>query len=214
MINKQILCDNLTLYLVTDRDMLCGTSLLDAIESAVKGGVTIVQLREKNSTLEDFIKIGKAVKNMLDNYNIPLIINDNIDVCIAVNADGVHLGSTDGSIKNARERLGADKIIGASARTVEGAKALEAEGADYLGVGAVFGTSTKLDAKTISEIILKDITSSVSIPVVAIGGVNADNICKLKGCGVFGVAVISAILKTDDIACAALAIKKLALSIK
>ena len=210
MINKNNLKKNLALYLVTDRGMITGGDLLSAVEMAVKGGVTIVQLREKNASYDEFLARGIELKSMLDRYDIPLIINDNVDICIALDAYGVHLGQSDGNILDARKRLGEDKVIGASARTVEGARLAELQGADYLGIGAVFGTSTKLDASTISPDILGAIASSIHIPVVAIGGVSECNISQLEGKGASGVAVISAILKADDITDKASIIKKLA----
>ena len=191
--------NDLVLYLVTDRDMVHNTTLEIAIERAILGGVTIVQLREKKLSHDEFVRRAKRVKVICDRYNIPLIINDNVDVCREVNASGVHLGSQDMSIAQARNILGNDKIIGASARSVVMAKRAEMQGADYLGVGAVFGTSTKSDAVTISPSILKDIASSVDIPVVAIGGVSLENVEKLKDTCISGVAVISSILKSNDI---------------
>jgi len=198
--------DKLALYLVTDRDML--TCEMDmAIERAILGGVTIVQLREKGISDIEFIARAIIVKRVCDKYNVPLIINDNVNVCIAANADGVHLGQSDGNIKDARAKLGADKIIGVSARTIDMAIDAQSAGADYLGVGAVFGTTTKSDALTLSPEILQSIVSSVDIPVVAIGGVSLDNISKLDNTGIAGAAVISAILKSDDITLAASNIK-------
>lgn len=187
----------LKLYLVTDRKMANG-ALEEAVENAILGGVTIVQLREKNATFEEFCEKAKAMKTICDKYNVPLIINDNVEVCLAVGASGVHLGANDLDIAKAREKLGKNAIIGGSARSVEVARLAKKAGADYLGVGAVFGTNTKLDAKTISPEILKQIVTSVDIPVVAIGGVNTQNIEALKGVGISGVAVVSAILKEKD----------------
>ena len=199
MIDNKILKDNLSLYLVTDRGMMLDRDLNSAVESAVRGGVSIVQLREKNASFEQFLERGVQLKRILDKHNVPLIINDNIEVCIALDAYGVHLGQSDGGIAEARALLGSDKVIGASARTVEGAMLAVAEGADYLGIGAVFGTSTKLDACTINPDILGEIASSVDVPIVAIGGVCENNILQLNGKGISGVAVISDILKSDDI---------------
>lgn len=192
--------ESLVLYLVTDRNMACG-SLEEAVEEAIKAGVTMVQLREKQANFEDFCAKAKAMKVICDKYNIPLIINDNVEVCLAVDASGVHLGGSDCDIPTARKILG-DKIIGGSCRDIETAKRLERQGADYLGVGAVFGTNTKTDAKTINISILKDICDSVSIPVVAIGGINESNIVDLKGSGIAGVAVVSSILKAKDVSLA------------
>ena len=199
MIDTNKLRENLTLYLVTDRGMVVDGDLTSAVESAVIGGVSIVQLREKGLNFDEFLARGRELKSVLDKHNIPLIINDNIDICIALDAYGVHLGQSDGGIAQARIKLGADKIIGASARTIEGARLAVSEGADYLGVGAVFGTSTKLDAHTISPEILAGIIASIDMPVVAIGGVSEHNISQLTGTSISGVAVISAILKADNI---------------
>lgn len=193
-----MLKDNLMLYLVTDSKM-CGDNFENIIETAIKAGVTMVQLREKDITFEEFCKKALKLKEICIKYKVPLIINDNVDICVAVNADGVHLGSSDMDIVTARSILGNSKIIGGSCRDSETAKLLENSGADYLGVGAVFGTQTKQDAKTISVEILKQVCSSINIPVVAIGGVNAENIAKLKGSGVAGVAVISSILKAKNV---------------
>ncbi len=190
--------NDLMLYLVTDRNM-CGEHLESVVETAIKAGVTIVQLREKQADFKEFCDKALKMKKICDKYNIPLIINDNIDVCLAVDADGVHLGSSDCDIAKARTILGNSKIIGASSREVKTALLAQNAGADYLGVGAVFGTNTKSDAKAISKDILKEIANSVNIPVVAIGGITADKVSELKGCGIAGVAVVSAILKAQDI---------------
>ena len=190
--------NDLMLYLVTDRSM-CGEHLESVVETAIKAGVTIVQLREKQADFKEFCDKALKMKKICDKYNIPLIINDNIDVCLAVDADGVHLGSSDCDIAKALMILGNDKIIGASSREVKTALLAQNAGADYLGVGAVFGTNTKSDAKAISKDILKEIANSVNIPVVAIGGITADKVSELKGCGIAGVAVVSAILKAQDI---------------
>ena len=190
--------NDLMLYLVTDRNM-CGEHLESVVETAIKAGVTIVQLREKQADFKEFCDKALKMKKICDKYNIPLIINDNIDVCLAVDADGVHLGSRDCEIAKARTILGNSKIIGASSREVKTALLAQNAGADYLGVGAVFGTNTKSDAKAISKDILKEIANSVNIPVVAIGGITADKVSELKGCGIAGVAVVSAILKAQDI---------------
>lgn len=187
----------LNLYLVTDRKM-AQKPLEQAVEQAILGGVTIVQLREKDASFEEFCEKARAMKAVCDKYNIPLIINDNVEVCLAVGASGIHLGASDLDIEKARKMLGENAIIGGSARSVEIAKRAEKAGADYLGVGAVFGTSTKLDAKTISPKILKEIARSVNIPVVAIGGVSLANVEKLKDTGISGVAVVSGILKAED----------------
>lgn len=187
------------LYLVTDRAVIKRGSFLDVVECALRGGVNVVQLREKGRNGEEIIAVAKELKELTKHYNVPLIINDSPRIARLSGADGVHLGMTDGEISEAREFLGRDAIIGGSARTVERAIMLENQGADYLGVGAVFGTSTKADAKTINTDILSDICHAVNIPVVAIGGVNKDNIFRLKGTGASGIAVVSAIMGSDDV---------------
>lgn len=187
------------LYLVTDRAVIKRGTFLNAVEQALKGGVTIVQLREKGKSESEIIRVAKELKELTSYYNVPLIINDSPSIAKLSGADGVHLGMTDGEVSVAREFLGGKAIIGGSARTVERAKMLESQGADYLGVGAVFGTKTKTDAKTINTDILSEICHAVKIPVVAIGGVNKENIVRLKGTGVSGIAVVSAIMGSDDI---------------
>lgn len=187
------------LYLVTDRAVIKRVTFLNAVEQALKGGVNVVQLREKGKSESEIIRVAKELKELTSYYNVPLIINDSPSIAKLSGADGVHLGMTDGEVSEAREFLGGKAIIGGSARTVERAKMLESQGADYLGVGAVFGTKTKADAKTINTDILSDICHAVKIPVVAIGGVNKENIIRLKGTGASGIAVVSAIMGSDDI---------------
>ncbi len=192
---------DLLLYLVTDSSIANG-KLEEIVKLAVENGVTMVQLREKELAFKEFCDRALKVKTICDKYNIPLIINDNVAVCLAVNASGVHLGSSDCDISIARQKLGNNKIIGGSCRDTYRAMLAEKAGADYLGVGAVFGTSTKLDAKPITLQTLSTIASSVSIPVVAIGGINAKNILQLKDSGIAGVAVVSAIIKAQNVATA------------
>lgn len=187
------------LYLVTDRAVIKRVTFLNAVEQALKGGVNVVQLREKGKSESEIIRVAKELKELTSYYNVPLIINDSPSIAKLSGADGVHLGMTDGEVSEAREFLGGKAIIGGSARTVERAKMLESQGADYLGVGAVFGTKTKADAKTINTDILSDICHAVKIPVVAIGGVNKENIIRLKGTGASGIAVVSAIMGSDDV---------------
>lgn len=187
------------LYLVTDRAVIKRGGFFDAVECALKGGVNVVQLREKGRSEDGIIAVAKELKELTKHYNVPLIINDSPRIARLSGADGVHLGMSDGEVSEAREFLGRDAIIGGSARTVERAIMLENQGADYLGVGAVFGTSTKADAKTINTDILSDICHAVSIPVVAIGGVNKDNVIRLKGTGASGIAVVSAIMGSEDV---------------
>lgn len=192
-----------TLYLCTDRSIMTSDSVEESVELAIKGGVTVVQLREKECTSREFYETAKGVKEVTDAYEIPLIINDRLDIALAVGADGVHLGQKDVPVQVARNLLGADKIVGATANTVE--KAVEAwkSGADYLGVGDIFGTTTKSDTKHISLEELKAIRQSVQIPVVAIGGINAGNIALLRETGIEGAAVISAVIGQKDITAAA-----------
>ena len=199
----------LKLYAVTDRTWLKGQPLAFQIEEALKGGVTIVQLREKGLSTKAFVQEALAIKAITTRYNVPLIINDNVEVALLSDADGVHLGLDDMSVSKARTLLGPDKIIGASARTIERALEAESEGATYLGVGAIFGTTTKQDAKTITLDLLHSICLATAIPVVAIGGINEATLLQLKGLGISGVAVISSLFAKTDIYVAAQALSKL-----
>ncbi len=192
-----------TLYLCTDRGIMTADTIEESVELAVQGGVTVVQLREKECTSREMYEMARRVKEVTDAYEVPLIINDRIDIALAVQADGVHLGQSDVPVEVARNILGSDRIVGATANTVELAEAAWKSGADYLGVGDVFGTSTKADTRPVTLEVLKEIRETVSIPVVAIGGVNAENIHLLKETGVDGVAVISAVLGQRDITVAA-----------
>ena len=188
------------LYVVTDRTWLGDNSLAMQVEEAIKGGATFIQLREKELSFHDFVKVATEIKIITDQYKIPFVINDNVEVAIAVNADGVHIGQMDEDIKIARDKLGLSKIIGVSANSVDEAiRALE-NGADYIGVGAVFHTTTKMDANTVTFKTLKEICKAVDIPVIAIGGISKDNIRELTGSGIDGVAVISAVFAQPDIA--------------
>ena len=204
---------DMLLYAVTDRSWLApGETLAQKVEQAAQGGVTCIQLREKHASDQEFIDLAKQLKPICAAYQLPLIINDNLTVAMAVDADGVHVGQKDMSLPQARALLGPDKIIGTSAHNVEEAKRAVEQGADYIGVGAVFGSSTKTDATYLSPQTLRAITQAVKIPVVAIGGINERNILSLHGSGVDGVAVVSAIFAQKD---AALAAKRLrALSTK
>ena len=194
---------NYTLYLCTDRRLMTTDTLEEAVELAIQGGVTVVQLREKDCTSREFYEEAEKVKAITDAYEIPLLINDRLDIALAVGADGVHLGQTDIPVWAARDILGADKIVGATANTLEKAEEAWKSGADYLGVGDVFGTSTKADTSHVTLEELAAIKKQVEIPVVAIGGINAENISSLKATGVDGAAVISAILAKRDITAAA-----------
>lgn len=188
-----------TLYLVTDRDVLRGRDLIKCIEESILGGVTLVQLREKNVTSREFYEIAIKVKEVTSKYNVPLIINDRLDIALAIDADGLHIGQKDLPASVARKILGKDKILGVSAATLQEALKAEKDGADYLGVGAVFSTSTKKDTRDVSYETLSNITASVNIPVVAIGGINEKNVTKLKESNIDGIAVISCILGKEDV---------------
>ncbi|MDO5389139.1 MAG: thiamine phosphate synthase [Clostridia bacterium] len=191
--------ESLKLYGVTSRQWLNNKPLAQAVEEAIKGGVTFIQLREKNTEYEKLKELALSVKAVTDKYSIPFVINDNVELCIDINADGVHLGADDMSVKKAREILGNDKIIGGTARTLErGIKAYE-EGADYLGIGAVFDTSTKAGTTHMSKETALKIHSLVPIPTVAIGGISSQNILSLKGYGISGIAVVSSIFAQEDI---------------
>ena len=186
-----------SLYLCTDRNLLNGKNFEETIELAIKGGVSIVQLREKNCSSREFLEIATSIKKITSKYKIPLIINDRIDIALAVNADGVHVGQDDLPCKTAREILGEEKIIGVSVSTVETAIKAEIDGANYIGVGAIFKTSTKTDAEIVSLETLKKIRDSVKIPVVAIGGINKNNLPQIKNF-IDGVAVVSAIISDKN----------------
>lgn len=190
--------ETMLLYGVTDRGNLHGKTLMQQVEESLKGGVTLVQLREKHLSFQEFLEVAKEMKELCHKYGVPLLINDNVEICIESGADGVHVGQKDMEAGAVREKLGKDKIIGVSARTVEQAMAAQNAGADYLGVGAVFSTSTKEDAKPLDHEILKDITKAVDIPVVAIGGISSENVSQLKGTGIDGVAVVSAIYGKEN----------------
>lgn len=187
------------LYAVTDRAYLQGESLSACVEKAIQGGATFIQLREKNLDYNAFVEEAKEIKEICNKYNVPFVINDNVSVAKEVDADGVHLGQGDMSVEKAREILGSDKIIGVSTHNVCEAITAEKNGADYLGAGAAFATGTKTDASAIDHNVLREICESVKIPVVAIGGINKDNVIKLKGKGLSGVAVVGAIFAQKDI---------------
>ena len=189
----------LLLYAVTDRAWVGKQTLLEQIEDALKGGATMVQLREKKLDDDSFVKEAVQVLALCHKYNVPLIINDNVDVAIKSGADGVHVGIEDAPVAEIRKRVSADFIIGATCKTVEQAKIAEAAGADYMGVGAVFPSPTKTNAVRITNEQLREIVSSVSIPAVAIGGISYDNVCEIKGSSVSGIAVVSAIFGAEDI---------------
>ncbi|MBL4933787.1 thiamine phosphate synthase [Clostridium paridis] len=197
-----------TLYLVTDRDMLKNRNIVEAVEEAILGGVTLVQVREKDISTSEFYKVASEIKEITSKNNVPIIINDRIDIALAIDADGVHVGQSDMPASIARKLIGPDKILGVSTATIDEAIKAEKEGADYLGVGAVFSTTTKDDARNVSLELLKEIKETVNIPIVAIGGINSKNVDKLKESNVDGVAVISDILAKEDIKQAARDIKE------
>lgn len=203
--------EDLVLYAVTDRSWLDGETMAEQVEKALQGGVTFIQLREKNLSDTEFLAEAKEMKKICGRYGVKLIINDRADIAKESGADGVHLGQGDGSVQKARSILGADKVIGVSARTLEQALQAQADGADYLGSGAVFHTGTKNDAKPLDHKVLKQICETVDIPVVAIGGVSRDNVLDLTGSGVSGIAVVSAIFAQDDIGQAAQELVQLSL---
>lgn len=199
---------DMRLYAVTDRKWLHGETLYSQIEKAIIGGVSFVQLREKYLDRESFLAQAKEIKGLCAKYQVPFVINDSVDIALAVDADGVHVGQNDMEVGDVRKKLGPNKIIGVSARTVEQAVLAQERGADYLGVGAVFGTSTKEDAVNLPLDTLKAICDTVDIPVVAIGGITAQNMIQLKGSGIAGIAVVSAIFAQEDITKAAKELSK------
>ncbi|MCC3358586.1 thiamine phosphate synthase [Bacillus sp. REN16] len=187
------------LYAVTDRAWTGNQTLVEQVEEALKGGITFLQLREKNLGYEDFLQEAIELKMLAAFYDVPFVINDNVEIALACDADGVHVGQEDMPVEKVRELIGPDKILGVSAQNVEQAIAAEKAGADYLGIGSVFPTSTKDDAKPMTFETVQEICKSVSIPIVAIGGITKSNILELNGSGVDGVAVVSAIFAQSDI---------------
>lgn len=187
------------LYAVTDRAWVGRQSLYEQVESALKGGATCVQLREKEMKEDDFLAEALEISALCKQYEVPFFINDNVEVAVKCKADGIHVGQEDMAAAQVRQRVGSNMIIGVSAHSV--AEALEAvkNGADYLGVGAMFSTSTKTDVNLLSKDVLRDICAAVDIPVVAIGGISKSNLPQLAGTGVDGVALVSAIFGADDI---------------
>ena len=190
---------SLLLYAVTDRYWLNGRKLKDDVEKAILGGATMIQLREKNLSVDEFVKEALEIKEVCKKYDIPFIINDSLEVFLAVDADGIHVGQNDLSADIVRKKIGPNKILGVSAETVSEALLAEKMGADYLGVGTIFSTSTKLDAINVTKEELARISYSVNIPVVAIGGITLDNIKELKNTMISGISVVSAIFKEEDI---------------
>ena len=193
-------CDkkDLLLYGVTDRSWLGEWTLYSAVEQSILGGVTMVQLREKDLEKEEFQKEARQIQELCKKHQVPFLINDNVELAVEIEADGVHVGQHDMEAGEVRQKIGPEKILGVSAQTVEQALKAQAAGADYLGVGAVFPTGTKDDADAVSLDTLKAICQAVDIPVVAIGGIKESNIQALKGSGICGVAVVSAIYAKED----------------
>ena len=204
-------CDknSLLLYAVTDRSWLNGRTLYEQVEDALKGGATFIQLREKKLDKEDFLKEAIEIQALCRQYHVPFVINDDVDIALQMDADGVHVGQSDMEAGDVRAQLGPDKIIGVSAQTVEQAVLAEQRGADYLGVGAVFPTGSKDDADDVSHDTLQAICEAVQIPVIAIGGISKNNVLQLKGRGICGIAVISAIFAQPDIQAATEELKNL-----
>ncbi len=188
-----------SLYLITDRDLVGSKDFFDSIEKALEGGVSLLQIREKNASSKEFYSLGIKLKKMAEKFNIPLIVNDRIDIALAIDADGVHIGQEDLPIDKARQLIGRDKILGYSVSTPEEAVYGEKMGADYLGAGPVFPTGSKKDAaQPIGLDNLKLIKQSVNIPVVGIGGINSKNLALVKATGIDGISVISAVLCEAD----------------
>lgn len=201
--------ESLLLYAVTDRAWLNGRTLYEQVEEALKGGATFIQLREKTLDEETFLQEAIEIQNLCKKYNVPFVVNDNVDIAVKMNADGVHVGQSDMEAGDVRTKIGTSKILGVSAQTVEQAVLAEARGADYLGVGAVFPTGSKDDADDVSHETLKAICEAVNIPVIAIGGISKGNVLELVGTGICGIAVISAIFAQKDIEASTNELKKL-----
>lgn len=200
--------EDLLLYAVTDRHWLKDETLENQVEKALQGGATFLQLREKSLDDDIFLAEAKEIQKLCKKYQVPFVINDNVDIALAIDADGVHVGQSDMEALDVRKRLGPDKIIGVSAQNVQQALLAQKHGADYLGVGAVFPTGSKDDAEDVSFETLKAICQAVDIPVIAIGGITKENVSELKGSGICGIAVISAIFAQKDIKAATKELKK------
>lgn len=197
-----------TLYFITDSTGFSEDEFLARVRSALEGGVTILQLREKNRSTREYMELADKVHELTREYNVPLIIDDRVDVMLATGAEGVHVGAEDMPVATARKLIGKDKILGATAKTVEAAKKAYEDGADYLGVGAIYPTTTKVKTVLTSTETLKDITKAVPIPVNAIGGLNKDNLDVLKGIDIAGICAVSAIMKADSPKEAAISLKE------
>lgn len=199
----------LRLYAVTDRLWTGEKTIFEQVEAALKGGATCVQMREKNMGFEEMLEEARTLKRLCGRYGVPLIVNDSVEIALRSGADGVHVGQEDMNARQVRKIAGNRMIVGVTAKTVEAAKKAQADGADYLGSGAIFGTTTKT-TRAITKEELSAIAASVSIPVVAIGGINRDNLPLLKGTGVAGAAIVSGIFAADDIERECRILKKLA----
>jgi thiamine-phosphate pyrophosphorylase len=206
--NRKELADSLLLYAVTDRHWLGERTLAEVVRESLDGGVSFLQLREKELDEDRFYEEAVELQAMAGEYGVPFVVNDNVDIALRMDADGVHVGQSDMEAGDVRALLGPDKILGVSAQTVEQAVLAEKRGADYLGVGAVFPTGSKDDAEDVSYETLKAICEAVSIPVVAIGGITLENTPELGGSGICGIAVISAIYGQKDIKAAASRLRK------
>lgn len=200
--------DALSLYGITDRYWLNGRPLIHDVQLALEGGVTMIQLREKNLDEESFYREAIEIKDLCKKFHVPFIINDNVELAKKVDADGIHVGQNDMAAQDVRAIIGPDKILGVSTQTVEEAILAQKMGADYLGVGAVFPTGSKDDCWVLSHDLCREICSAVTIPVVAIGGINLENISKLSGLGFSGISLISAIFGQNDIKSAAMKLKE------
>ena len=199
MVDENKLKKALKLYLVTDSDILKGRDFYKVIEDSMKAGVTMVQLREKDADGKEFLEKAMKLRELTRKYNVSFIINDRVDIAMLCDADGIHVGQSDIDAVSVRKLIGEDKIIGVSARSVEEAKKAKEDGANYLGIGAMFSTSTKLDAKDVSFDTLNNIINEVDLPFVLIGGINLDNVCQLKQFNPDGYALVSGILGAQDI---------------
>ena len=198
-----------TLYLCTDRNLMSTETLEEAVEQAIIGGCTVIQLREKDASSFEFYKTALSIKAITDKYNIPLIINDRIDIALAVNADGVHIGQSDLPAAIVRSIIGTDKILGVSASNMNEAIKAVNDGADYLGIGAMYSTSTKTDTNIVTIDELREIRNAVNVPIVVIGGINKNTVNNFIGYGIDGLAVVSAIISQKDITGASIELLKM-----
>lgn len=189
---------DLSLYLVTNRDNMTDEKFFETIEAALKSGVSLVQLREKTAPAREVIELARRLKELCHSYDVPLLVDDRVDISLAADLDGVHLGADDMDVVDARAILGPDKIIGSTAKSVEWAVDEEAKGADYLGVGAIYDTTTHVKTTRTSVETLKQINEAINIPTVAIGGLKIDNLDVLRGSGASGISVVTAIMNADD----------------